>query len=47
MIRVTNVFHNKRSLCFDDVYEAKGYDVGTIKTDQENNYRCKSMVTIP
>ncbi|MBP9036773.1 MAG: HD domain-containing protein [Candidatus Cloacimonas sp.] len=45
---VTNVFHNKRSLCFDDVYEAKGYDVsGTIKTDQENNYRCKSMLTIP
>lgn len=45
---VTNVYHNKHSLCFDDVYEAEGYDVsGTIKTDGDNNYRCKSMLTIP
>ncbi len=43
-----NVYFKKRSLCFDDVYEAEGYDVsGTIKTDKENNYRCKSMLTIP
>lgn len=43
-----NVYHKKRSLCFDDVYEAEGYDVsGTIKTDKDNNYRCKSMLTIP
>ena len=45
---VTNVYHSKHGLYFDDVYEAEGYDVsGTIKTDKENNYRCKSMLTIP
>ena len=45
---VTNVYHHKQSLCFADVYKAEGYDVsGTIKTDRENNYRCKSMLTIP
>ncbi|HNW24220.1 MAG TPA: HD domain-containing phosphohydrolase [Candidatus Cloacimonas sp.] len=45
---VTNVYHHKQGLYFDDVYEAEGYDVsGTIKTDKENNYRCKSMLTIP
>ena len=45
---VTNVYHHKHSLCFVDVYKAEGYDVsGTIKTDRENNYRCKSMLTIP
>jgi GAF domain-containing protein len=43
-----NVYFKKRSLCFDDVYEAEGYDVsGTIKTARDNNYRCKSMLTIP
>ncbi len=45
---VTSVYHNKISLCFDDVYETQDYDIsGTIHTDIENNYRCKSMLTIP
>ncbi len=45
---VTNVYHHKQSLCFADVYKAEGYDVsGTIMTDREHNYRCKSMLTIP
>jgi len=45
---VTSVYHSKHSLCFADVYEAKDYDIsGTLKTDKDNNYRCKSMLTIP
>jgi HD-GYP domain-containing protein (c-di-GMP phosphodiesterase class II) len=45
---VTSVFHSKRILCFDDVYETKDYDIsGTIRTDQTYGYRCKSMLTIP
>lgn len=45
---VTSVFHNKSSLCFDDVYEAKDYNIcGTIDFDKKSNYRCKSMLTIP
>ena len=45
---VTSVFHTKKSLSFDDVYETKDYDIsGTIKTDKANNYRCKSMLSIP
>ncbi|MDY0152365.1 MAG: GAF domain-containing protein, partial [Candidatus Cloacimonas sp.] len=45
---VTSVFHSKQSLSFDDVYETKEYDIsGTILTDKGNNYRCKSMLTIP
>ncbi|MDZ4121911.1 MAG: GAF domain-containing protein, partial [Candidatus Cloacimonadaceae bacterium] len=45
---VTSVFHSKTELCFDDVYETKDYDIsGTIKTDKDHNYRCKSMLTIP
>jgi len=43
-----SVYHNKHTLGFDDVYEAEGFDVsGTITTDKANNYRCKSMITIP
>ncbi len=45
---VTNVFHKKTSLCFDDVYEAQDYDIsGTLDFDSKSNYRCKSMLTIP
>ncbi len=45
---VTAVYHNKQSLCFDDVYETKDYDIsGTIKFDTSSNYRCKAMLTIP
>lgn len=45
---VTAVYHSKQSLCFDDVYETKDYDIsGTIKTDQTYGYRCKSMLTLP
>jgi HD-GYP domain-containing protein (c-di-GMP phosphodiesterase class II) len=45
---VTSVYHSKKSLCFDDVYETKDYDIsGTKLTDKENNYRCKSMLAIP
>lgn len=45
---VTNVYHKKRLLCFDDVYKTTDYDVsGTKKMDASNNYRSKSMLTIP
>jgi len=45
---VTAVYHSKRCVCFDDVYETKDYDIsGTIKTDQTYGYRCKSMLTLP
>lgn len=45
---VTAVYHNKRSLVFDDVYETKDYDIsGTVNTDKRYGYRCKSMLTIP
>ncbi|MDD2331619.1 MAG: HD domain-containing protein [Candidatus Cloacimonetes bacterium] len=45
---VTSVYHTKQCVCFEDVYETKEYDIsGTIKTDKANNYRCKSMLTIP
>ncbi len=45
---VTSVFHSKKSLIFDDVYETQEYDIsGMIKTDRDHNYRCKSMLTIP
>ncbi len=45
---VTNVYHLKRSLVFDDVYETTEYDVsGTRKADKDHNYRSKSMLTIP
>lgn len=45
---VTSVFHKKTSLCFDDVYETKDYNIcGTIDFDRKSNYRCKSMLTIP
>jgi len=45
---VSAVYHNKHSLCFDDVYQAKEYDIsGTLKSDHNNNYRCKAMLTIP
>ncbi|MEF3694051.1 MAG: HD domain-containing phosphohydrolase [Candidatus Cloacimonadota bacterium] len=45
---VTNVFHLKRSLCFDDVYMQEEYDIsGTKKADSDHNYRSKSMLTIP
>ncbi len=45
---VTNVFHLKRSLCFDDVYEQDEYDIsGTKKADADHNYRSTSMLTIP
>ncbi|MDD2229965.1 MAG: HD domain-containing protein [Candidatus Cloacimonetes bacterium] len=44
----TSVYHNKSSLAFDDVYEAKGFNIcGTIDFDTKSNYRCKSMLTIP
>lgn len=45
---VTNVYHKKRLLCFEDVYETQDYDIsGTQKIDAQNNYRSKSMLTIP
>ncbi|MFO7659653.1 MAG: HD domain-containing phosphohydrolase [Candidatus Cloacimonadaceae bacterium] len=45
---VTNVFHTKQLLCFDDVYLAKKYDISRTKQmDKENNYRSKSMLTLP
>lgn len=45
---VTNVYHKKKYLCFDDVYLAKKYDVsGTKKVDKKNAYRSKSMLTLP
>ncbi len=45
---VTSVYHKKNSLCFDDVYETKDYNIcGTIDFDTKSNYRCKSMLTIP
>lgn len=45
---ITSVYHTGESLCFDDVYETKDYDIsGTIATDKSTNYRCKSMLTIP
>lgn len=45
---VSAVYHKKHSLVFDDVYEAKGYDIsGTVRFDQSTNYRCKAMLTIP
>ncbi|MDD4688020.1 MAG: GAF domain-containing protein [Candidatus Cloacimonetes bacterium] len=45
---VSAVYHNKKSLCFDDVYNAEGYDIsGTIHSDQNSHYRCKAMLTIP
>lgn len=44
----TSVFHDKQSLCFEDVYNAEGFDIsGTLNFDKNNNYRCKSMLTIP
>ena len=45
---VTAVYHSKECVCFDDVYEAHGYDIsGTLKTDKSRNYRSKSMLTVP
>lgn len=45
---VTNVYHLKRSLCFDDVYIQEEFDVsGTKKADKDHDYRSKSMLTIP
>ena len=45
---VTSVYHTKELVYFDDVYEAKGYDIsGTMMTDKSRNYRSKSMVTLP
>jgi HD-GYP domain-containing protein (c-di-GMP phosphodiesterase class II) len=45
---VTAVYHSKKSLVFEDVYETKDYDItGTINTDKKYGYRCKSMLTIP
>ncbi len=45
---VTNVFHSKKSLLFDDVYETTEFDIsGTKKADADHNYRSKSMLTIP
>jgi len=45
---VTNVYHKKRLLCFEDVYETKNFDIsGTKSIDEANNYRSKSMLTIP
>lgn len=45
---VSAVYHTKHSLVFDDVYQAKGYDIsGTINFDKSTNYRCKAMLTIP
>ncbi|MBM4404376.1 MAG: GAF domain-containing protein [Candidatus Cloacimonetes bacterium] len=45
---VSNVYHTKQSLCFEDVYKTTEYDIsGTIATDRANNYRCKSILTIP
>lgn len=45
---VSAVYHNKHSLCFDDVYQATEYDIsGTLMSDKRNNYRCKAMLTIP
>ncbi len=45
---VSSVYHTKQSLCFEDVYKTADYDIsGTIATDRANNYRCKSMLTIP
>lgn len=45
---VTAVYHNKEGLCFDDVYQAKDYDIsGTISFDKSSNYRCEAMLTIP
>ncbi|MFO7660359.1 MAG: HD domain-containing phosphohydrolase [Candidatus Cloacimonadaceae bacterium] len=45
---VTNVYHKKRLLCFEDVYETKDYYIaGTKAIDEQNNYRSKSLLTIP
>jgi HD-GYP domain-containing protein (c-di-GMP phosphodiesterase class II) len=45
---VTAVYHNKQSLCFDDVYQAEGYNIsGTLRSDKNSGYRCKAMLTIP
>lgn len=45
---VTSVYHTKKLVYFDDVYEAEGYDIsGTTMMDKSRNYRSKSMVTLP
>lgn len=45
---VTNVYHKKRLLCFEDVYETTDYDIsGTKSIDSANNYRSKSLLTLP
>lgn len=45
---VTAVYHTKKCLCFEDVYQTNEYDIsGTIRTDKTYGYRCKSMFTIP
>lgn len=45
---VSAVYHTKQSLCFDDVYQAQGYDIsGTMRSDKNSGYRCKAMLTIP
>lgn len=45
---VTAVYHKKKGLCFDDVYQTKEYDIsGTISFDKSSNYRCESMLTLP
>ncbi len=45
---VTNVFHKRRPLCFEDVYETRDYDIsGTREIDEANRYRSKSMLTLP
>ncbi|MCB5261993.1 MAG: HD domain-containing protein [Candidatus Cloacimonetes bacterium] len=45
---VTAVYHKKQGLCFDDVYQAEGYDIsGTLSFDKSSNYRCEAMLTIP
>lgn len=45
---VANVYHKNRLLCFEDVYNLENYDIsGTKEIDKSNNYRSKSMLTIP
>jgi len=45
---VTAVYHTKKSLYFDDVYQTDDYDTsGTRRTDRQRDYRSKSMLTLP
>ena len=45
---VSYVYHNKETLCLEDVYDQEVFDAsGTKEYDRNNNYRSKSMLAIP